>query len=588
MTHNPPALAPLPGLIEREHSFTSHDATELFYRVWHPGEPQNRGLVLFHGGHEHSGRFQELVESLALPGVSVFAWDARGHGRSPGKRGHARHFMDLVRDADAFIQHIQQQYGIPVADLAVLGHSVGSVILATWLLDYAPPVRAAVLGSPAFAVKLYVPFALPGLGLLQSIAPNAQIRSYVRPGMLTHDPIEAEARRRDPLISPQISVRVLTSLFDTARRVIDGAAGIHTPLLLLSAGRDRVVHQHAQQRFFQRLGSTDKHFETLPGFFHEVFHEQGREPMIQRVRTFLLARLGDDRRDDPAPAESNRERFATLIQPLPWYHPRRMYFIAVRGLLASLGRLSEGICLGWRHGFDSGPMLDYVYRNEARGITSLGRLIDRYYLDAPGWQGIRVRGQLLRDAIIDTSRQLRASGQSVHIVDVATGQGRYMMDGLEILDDPRISAVCRDQDETGLEAAQAEALGRGLHRISFERGDAFDAVSLSRLRPRPDIVVVSGLYELFEDNALIRHSLQAIHGALKPDGYLIVTNQPWHPQLEFIARVLPNRDGRAWVMRPRHQVELVGLLRACGFSAGSPIHDDAGIFNVTVARRQEQ
>jgi len=53
------------------------------------------------------------------------------------------------------------------------------------------------------------------------------------------------------------------------------------------------------------------------------------------------------------------------------------------------GRLSKGIDLGWRSGFDSGLTLDYVYDNRRKGTTPLGRLIDRNYLNSPGWRGIR-------------------------------------------------------------------------------------------------------------------------------------------------------------------------------------------------------
>ena len=57
-------------------------------------------------------------------------------------------------------------------------------------------------------------------------------------------------------------------------------------------------------------------------------------------------------------------------------------------MLRSVGRLSDGVRLGWRVGFDSGAMMDYVYRNRAAGITPLGRAIDRLYLNSVGWRGI--------------------------------------------------------------------------------------------------------------------------------------------------------------------------------------------------------
>ena len=71
-----------------------------------------------------------------------------------------------------------------------------------------------------------------------------------------------------------------------------------------------------------------------------------------------------------------------------------------------------------------------------------------------------------------------------------------------------------------------------------------------------------------------------------PGGYLIYTGQPWHPQLEMIARALTShRDGQAWVMRRRSQQELDQLVAAAGFEKLEQRIDEWGIFTVSVARR---
>lgn len=572
---------PTAALRHSEHGYTSFDGTRLFYRAWHPGRPRPKALILFHGGHEHSGRFHELVQRLALDDVSVFAWDARGHGRSPGRRGDARHFNDLVRDADRFLAHIHATYGIAYQDMALLGHSVGSVIAASWLHDYGRGVRAAVLGSPAFNVKLYAPFALPALRLWQRIRPNGFVNSYVRPGMLTHDQAEADARRRDPLISPAIAVRVLTSLFDTAERVIAGAASITTPVLLLSAERDWVVQRSAQRRFFQNLGSARKHFETLEGFYHEVFHERDRHRAIDRARRFLVeCYAAAPPRAALRPA--NEATYRALARPLPQRSAKALGYALARAGLRSIGRLSEGVRLGLAHGFDSGPMLDYVYRNRARGLTPLGRAIDRAYLDAPGWRGIRQRGEQLQQTLAGCITELRDRGRRVHVADLASGPGAYLLRTLQALDDPGVSAVCRDRDGRGLAEGRRLAERWQVARVDYQPGDAFDPAGIESLDPRPDIVVVSGLYELFPGNAMVAESLAAIRRTLAPGGYLIVTNQPRHPQLEFIARALTNREQRPWVMRPRSQSELVSLAARAGFTPRAASLCDQGIFSVNV------
>lgn len=570
--------------IYSEHEMKTWDGSTLFYRAWHPGHVHNKAIVLFHGGHEHSGRFQDLVDKLALNEASVFAWDARGHGRSPGARGFADHFTDLVRDADCFVRHISNTYQIPLENMIALGHSVGSVIISTWLLDYSPSVCAAVLGSPAFKVKLYAPLALPALKLWQKLKPNAVVNSYVKPSMLTHDQEEAEARRNDPLISPEISVSVLTSLFDVSKRVIDNANAITTPILLLSAGNDWVVKHSAQQAFFDNLGSSKKHMRVFDGFYHEIFHELKRDEPIKVAKQFI------DEQFQQEPAciqnkivEKDQASQRSLTQPLPWHSPKKAYYDVTGLFLKSIGRLSKGIRLGWESGFDSGRTLDYVYRNQALGFTPLGRLIDRHYLNAGGWRGIRKRGENLQQVLNQTIRRLLMSGEKVHLMDIAAGPGRYVLNTLVAFNFGDVSATCRDWDDKGLQEGRQLANELGIENICYEKADAFSLDSYSQLQTAPNIVVASGLYELFSDNEMVQRSLHGIYNAMPAKGYLIYTNQPHHPQLELIARTLINRDQQPWVMRLRSQNEMHQLARRAGFTPVSTLIDAQGIFSVNLA-----
>ena len=103
--------------------------------------------------------------------------------------------------------------------------SVGAVIAATWVHDYAPRLRALVLASPAFKVKLYVPLARPGLALLHRVRGNFFVNSYVKPQWLTHDPARVESYRTDPLITRPISVNILLGLYEAAERVVGALGG---------------------------------------------------------------------------------------------------------------------------------------------------------------------------------------------------------------------------------------------------------------------------------------------------------------------------------------------------------------------------
>src|ERR1041385_4919223 len=113
-----------------EQKFISWDGAELFYRSWVPDNASDKALLLFHRGHEHSGRWQETADSLDLNDVAIFAWDARGHGRSPGERGAANDLHDVIKDVDAFARHISRVHGIPIDNMIVLAHSLAAVTVA--------------------------------------------------------------------------------------------------------------------------------------------------------------------------------------------------------------------------------------------------------------------------------------------------------------------------------------------------------------------------------------------------------------------------------------------------------------------------
>jgi len=571
-----------------EHTFRTSDGVDLFYRAWAPTTESAKAVILFHRGHEHSGRWQEFVDTIGLDDYWFFAWDARGHGRSPGERGYAESFGRMIRDADEFVRHLAADNGIEMENMAVVGQSVGAVLAAAWVHDYAPRIRALVLATPAFKIKLYVPFAIPGLRLLRKLKPKSFIKSYVKPKMLTHDPEQTRAYASDKLVSPRIAVNILLDLCDTSSRIVQDAGAIHTPTLLLISGADWVVSRKPQEQFFERLSSRIKEKEFYPSFYHSTFWEKDRHLPIARTRAFIErgfasapefpSLLGADQ------SGHSKALFDNLRRPLSVISPKRWGFAMQRLGMKTGGRLSRGVQLGWRTGFDSGQSLDHVYRNSAEGITPLGRLIDRVYLDSVGWRRIRQRKVHMLTMLDRAIELTRRRGLPVQILDIAAGPGRYVLEAILRHATTDIAAVLCDRDEGGLEAGRRLAESLGVRTASYQKSDAFSSAAIASHTPKPNIAIVSGLYELFPDNDRVLESLRGLAAALTDGGLLIYTNQPSHPQQEMIARVLPNRDGDPWVMRCRTQSEMDQLVASVGFAKLETLIDDDGIFSVSLAR----
>jgi hypothetical protein len=440
-----------------------------------------------------------------------------------------------------------------------------------------------VLATAAFRVKLYVPAAVPLLRLRQKLLGPGFVKSYVKAQLLTHDPAEVDRYHRDPLIFRQIAIDMLLDLHDTSTRLIADSAAIQVPTLMLGAGKDWVVGLDAQRQFFEGLSSSIKQIHVFPRFFHAVFHERDRSLPVAKAREFIRERFAqpvatasllDSDSHGYTKAEHNR------LQA-----PGGRRYLPVKWALKTVGRLSDGIRLGWRTGFDSGLSLDYVYENLARGTTPVGRLIDRAYLTSIGWRGIRQRRIHLERTLRDAIGRVGADGREIHLLDIAAGPGRYVLDTVRSTPQT-VTALLRDASVENIEAGRRLAATMGLNgNITFTRGDAFDRAAVGAIRPRPTIAIVSGLYELFPENAPVLESLGGLGDAVEPGGYLIYTNQPWHSQVEFIARTLINREGKPWIMRRRTQAEMDQLVRAAGFRKLSMEIDRWGIFTVSLAQR---
>jgi hypothetical protein len=213
--------------------------------------------------------------------------------------------------------------------------------------------------------------------------------------------------------------------------------------------------------------------------------------------------------------------------------------------------------------------------------------MDRSYLESIGWRGIRQRKVHAEELIRAAMVRLREAGQPCRVLDIAAGHGRYVLESLQEGDRRPDSILLRDYSDLNVAQGSALIAEKGLQDIAqFIKGDAFDQEDLAATEPAPTLGIVSGLYELFADNDLIRASLAGLAKAVPAKGYLVYTGQPWHPQLELIARALTShRQGEAWIMRRRTQAEMDECVERAGFRKLDQRIDEWGIFTVSLAQR---
>jgi acylglycerol lipase len=274
-------------------------AGEVFYRHWRPGGEAAGVVLLAHGLGEHSGRYQGVAEFLGARGFAVVAPDHPGHGESPGQRAHIARFEDFFGPLDKLRATIARWYpGLPCF---LVGHSMGGLIAARYLLDRQRQFAGAALSGAALAVPEPPPALLlwlnrllsrlwPTLGLLQLDA-----------NQVSRDAAVVEAYLADPLVHKgKASARLVSELFRVMHEVQARRQDITLPLLVLHGEADAMTAASGSADFHAGAGAADKTLRVYPGLYHEIFNEPERLQVLEDLATWLAARTGLA----PAAAES--------------------------------------------------------------------------------------------------------------------------------------------------------------------------------------------------------------------------------------------------------------------------------------------
>ncbi len=564
--------------------FTSFDNAEIFYREWNYS-PSQKTIVILHRGHEHSGRLEEFATDPRFISYNIFGFDMRGLGHT--QEPVSKNFMDYVRDLDVFVKFLHQQYGIMEEDIFVVANSIAGVIVSAWCHDFAPRIAGMALLAPAFAIKLYVPFAKECIGLATRIFKNLEVPSYVKSKVLTHDIEQQKAYDSDPLITRQINGCYLVDLLDAGKRIVEDAFAITTPTLILSAGDDYVVKDTMQKRFFINISSEKKQFVKLAGFYHGLLFDINRDIVYNHISEFMkYSFLSEQPVVNSVPDKFTVDEYNTmLLRMLP--KSEYIAYMIQKIMLQRIGFISKGMKLGLQYGFDSGISLDYIYRNKPQGCLGIGKFIDKGYLNAIGWRGIRIRKQNLIATIEERIMELKNHNESIKILDIAGGTGNYLFDIKR--KHPDVEIVVNDFLESNIEFGQKILKQTGFRNMRFTNYDCFDGDTYSKLNFNPNIIIISGVFELFGDNELISKAIRGVVSISQPGAGIIYTGQPWHPQLKMIAYVLNSHQKKDWVMRRRSQRELDKIFLYHGISKQAMKIDNFGIFTVSwgkVADRQ--
>ncbi len=263
----------------------TRDGLTQLQRRWKPvrGGPPQAAVLVVHGIGEHSGRYDHVGRFLAERGHDVLAFDNRGHGQSGGRRGHVDHFRLFLDDVEDHVLE-RRQLGLPVV---LIGHSLGGLISATYVVEGRPAPDLLVLSAPA--LKAQVPGWQRRLApVLARVWPTAFVPSGIDGAVLSRDPEVQRAYLSDPLRVAGSTARLGQQIFATMESTTADLARITLPTYVLHGSEDTLVPLAASQPLEGRPNVTYRRWE---GLRHECLNEPDRGEVLGEMAAWLEGRL---------------------------------------------------------------------------------------------------------------------------------------------------------------------------------------------------------------------------------------------------------------------------------------------------------
>ncbi len=274
-----------------EGKFRTSDGLELYWQVWQPGGNPKAVFAVVHGYGEHSGRYLNPVKYFVPRGYTFYAYDLRGHGKSPGQRGHIRRFDEYLIDTDEFLKFVRGRE--PDREIFLLGHSLGGLIVSAYCEGFSTSDLAGLLMSSAFlGFKMQVSGGKAMLArVMSSLMPALSMPNDLSASLLSHDPAVVLAYDTDPLNHHVATARFFTEVVAAQVRTLESASAVKLPLLVMYAGDDQIVDPNCSQRFFECAASADRTCHRYEGYYHEIFNEVGKEVVFKDMENWLAGRV---------------------------------------------------------------------------------------------------------------------------------------------------------------------------------------------------------------------------------------------------------------------------------------------------------
>lgn len=274
--------------------FTAADGENIAIHDWplpdvysyeRPDQAIKGTVIIVHSLGGHAFRYAPVAQRFNEAGFHVRAYDQYGHGESGGSRGGIPTEMRLVDDLADIVDETRRNMRAG-QKLILLGHSMGGVVVASFVRQQMRPIDGIVLSSPALDLGLSKMQKLL-LSAVVKLAPDFRVNSRLKLDKLSRDPISVQAYRGDTFVHRKVSGRMLRFIVDEGARCIAAAMQWDTPTLLMYSGLDSIVNPQGSQAFAAVAPAKWVQSHCFEAMYHEIFNDPEKHLVFAAMHAWL-------------------------------------------------------------------------------------------------------------------------------------------------------------------------------------------------------------------------------------------------------------------------------------------------------------
>lgn len=268
--------------------FTTKDSVNLRYSEDYV-DNSKAVVIIVHGFAEHLNRYDYITKKLNDRNISVFRYDARGHGLSSGKKGHMDSYMEMVDDLYEIYNFVKSKN--ENKKIYTLGHSMGGSITANFGIKFPNLLDGQLFSGAAIGYfKDINPVKKTGVKFLGSVFPKTYIPNPVSD--ICSDPKVVIDYNNDPLVLKKATTGFFKEFsIRASENVLNNLKNYHYPCYIGHGEKDKIISKEASKRFYNDISSTDKTLKIYPCLYHEIFNEKIKNTVIEDYIKWLEKRI---------------------------------------------------------------------------------------------------------------------------------------------------------------------------------------------------------------------------------------------------------------------------------------------------------